>query len=79
MRFICVVNISCRLWWLYCGECMIFISGSPGKSGISSVDDFPDNALELEYMEVVSLEDGNHTALRVRSCGPALCRDFKVH
>ena len=25
-----------------CGECVKFLSGSPGKSGSGSVDDFPD-------------------------------------
>ena len=30
-----------------CGECMIFLSGSPGKSGSSSVDDFPDTLIDV--------------------------------
>ena len=29
-----------------CGECIIFLSGAPGKTGSSSVDDFPDKRLD---------------------------------
>ena len=36
-----------------CGECMIFLSGSPGKSGSSSVDVFPDNNLVSSSFFVV--------------------------
>ena len=31
-----------------CGECVKFLSGSPGKSGSGSVDDFPETTLMEE-------------------------------
>ena len=38
-----------------CGECLLFLSGSPGKSRSSSVDNFPDTILESDkesYSEI---------------------------
>ena len=38
-----------------CGECVKFLSGSPGRSGSGSVDDFPDTSPSFDESYVLDL------------------------
>ena len=57
-----------------CVECLLFLSGSPGKSGSSPVDNFPDKkplVLHRAFFSISKPSDKNELA--------DLCQDEAVH
>ena len=51
-----------------CGECVKFLSGSPGKSGSGSVDDFPDILVTLIPVKLARQSIRNQISFHPKEC-----------
>ena len=55
-----------------CGEFLLFLSGSPGKSRSSSVDDFPDTILESNKESYSEIRGGEIQSIMLSFAEPRI-------